>query len=200
MLDSDFDDIIQEPLVTKEGYLNPAAMNELEAAISGLPTTHERLSGDSEWNKKHYIHIPQIVGSLAKWACRQSPYYVPDGLENVCKYFSACLKTEKAFNKDGWGHLSFNEISKLCHDILMDAGVKEFDNWNERKNKREGTGYCSVFDQPTADDDFIDLHALLHNICLDFRDEIRKDDDFDRRYKEKYGSLPWEEKIKNYDI
>ena len=50
--------------------------------------------------------------------------------------------------------LSLCEINKLCFDILYEQDVKEFDAWNEGE-------------------DFIDLDALLHNVCLDIRLERR---------------------------
>ena len=90
-----YDEIIQQPLLTDEGYLNPACMNELTYAINNMPKTFNRLAGDSEWDNKkdQWTSKQNIVGAFAMWACRQSPYGVPDGLENVCKYLNAALET-----------------------------------------------------------------------------------------------------------
>jgi hypothetical protein len=81
-------EMLSQPLLTEEGLLNPACMNELEAAIGAAGKTHQRLSGDPEWSerKAHWTFRHEITGAFAMWACRQSPYGVPDGLENVCKY------------------------------------------------------------------------------------------------------------------
>lgn len=182
--------IISQPLMTEGGFINPAGMAELEATISSIPPTHIRLSGDPEWTSLHWIFPHDIVGAFAMWACRQSPYGVPDGLENVCKYLHAALKTVSAWETSGMTQASLCDINRWLHEILMNQGVAEFDAWNERKNKREGTGFSCRFDGPgNPDDDFIDLHALLHNVCITLRGEWRANDAFDKKFEAEHGPL-----------
>ena len=192
---------LNEPLTTKEGFLNPACMNELEATLTNMPKTHERLKNDTEWTKKNWLFIHDITGYLAMWAIRQSPYAYPEGLDKVIKYLDACLNTEikkmKDDNKiilDKMFKLSLCEINKMLYDILYEQGMKAFDNWNKcKKGNTPDISFTSRYDnQKNPDYDFIDLDALLHNVCISIRDERRKNDDFDRRYKEEYGSLSWE--------
>jgi hypothetical protein len=110
------------------------------------------------------------------WACRQSPYGVPDGLENVCKYLNACLKTVVPWNEAGMVEASLCDVSRWLHEILMDKGVAEFDAWNRRKiGDTPDIQFSSRYDGPgNPDRDFIDLDALLHNVCLTIRDERRR--------------------------
>jgi len=184
-------EILPEPLLTEEGFIDAAGMQGLENAINNSPKTYERLSGDDEWNTKHWTFKKSIVGALAKWACRQSPYGCPDGLENVCKYLDACLSKTLEWKMGGMEELSLIDINKLCWDILGDCNI--FLSWNKSE---EGNNKNILFVNPmlgevSPDYDFIDLDALLHNVCLDIRDERRLNAKFDREFEEKYG--------KNYD-
>ncbi len=177
-------EMLSQPLLTEDGFVNPACMNELESAIGSMGKTFERLAGDDEWSKseKQWTFASDIVGAFSMWACRQSPYGVPDGLENVCKYLNAAIKTAVKWDVNGMAELSLCEINRILHEILYEQGVKEFDAWNERKNGREGIGFTSVYDQPSPDDDFIDLDALLHNVCITIRNERRTNAAFDAKF------------------
>lgn len=176
--------IMQQPLLTEEGFINPACLNELESAIKNLPKTHERLSGETEWNAKHWTFRSEITGYFAMWACRQSPYGVPDGLENVCKYLDACLRRQYEWSTGGMEELSLCEINKVLYDILYEQGVKEFDEWNRcKKGDTPEILYTSSFDKVNPDYDFIDLDALLHNVCISIRDERRKNKAFDEAFQ-----------------
>ena len=77
----DIEMITDEPLMTEEGFLNPACMNAMEAAFRNSPKTYDRLSRDREWNgkKDRWVFRSYIVGSFAKYACSQSPYGMPEG-------------------------------------------------------------------------------------------------------------------------
>jgi len=39
---------------------------------------------------------------------------------------------------------------------------------------------------------FVDLGALIRNVCIDIRTDWRESDRFDQEYGGKCGSLPWE--------
>lgn len=183
-------EMISQPLTTSEGALNPACMNELSAAIGAMAPTHIRLANDDEWSgkKDRWTFRSDIVGAFAMWACRQSPYGVPDGLENVCKYLNAALKTEFKWDTAGMQELSLCDINRALHTILMDQGIAEFDAWNRcKKGETPEIQFTSAMDgRRDPDFDFIDLDALLHNVCLTIRDERRKnkafDDDFEARH------------------
>lgn len=186
--DNPFDDVIKEPLLTEDGFVNPVCMSELEAAISDISPTYQRLSDDAEWTSNRFTCRKEIVGAFAMWACRQSPYGCPTGLEIVCKYLNECLKTECEWNSGDipWARLSLCDINKMLYDILYEKGVKAFDSWNECvAGKTPNIAFTSRYgqgDNYDPDRDFIDLDALLHNVCLTIRDERRKSDEFDKRF------------------
>lgn len=188
--DVPFDDIIKEPLLTEEGFVNPTCMAELESAINDSPPTYKRLSNDTEWSEKLFTGRKEIVGAFAMWACRQSPYGCPTGLETVCKYLNECLKIECVWNGTDipWAYLSLCDINKMLHDILYEKGVKAFDAWNECvAGKAPNISFTSRYGQGDSydpDKDFIDLDALLRNVCVTIRDERRKNKAFDEKFYE----------------
>jgi hypothetical protein len=196
--ESDFDEILSQPLTTEDGFLNPACLNELEGAISALAPTHVRLKDDPEWSEKkdRWTFRTEIVGHFAMWACRQSPYGTPDGLENVCKYLFASLKSCTDWGTHDMAEVSLCEINRWLREILYDQGVSEFDAWNRCKVvDTPNLAFASAMDGPSDPDrDFIDLDALLHNVCVSIRDERRKNKDFNDRFEAEYGSSPQPDK------
>lgn len=162
-----FDEVISQPLLDSDGRLNPACINE-------LPPTYLRLQDNDEWNTPEWTFWREIVGFLAQWACRQSPYGCPDNLESVCKYLAACLKRDKRFDTLGMGKVNLCEINQLLHEILLD--VPEFLAWNRcKKCKTPEIQFVTAYDGSRDPDyDFIDLDALMHNVCVSIRDERRQ--------------------------
>lgn len=192
-------EMLSEPFLTEDGFVNPACMNELGAAISAMGKTHERLSDDVEWSErsKRWTFAHDIVGAFAMWACRQSPYAVPDGLESVCKYLHACLLKSVSWDAAGMTELSLCDINKLLYEILYEQGVEAFDSWNRcKKGETPEIAFSSRFDGPSDPDrDFIDLDALLHNVCLTIRDERRKNKAFDDKFDRENSSLSSKERL-----
>lgn len=183
---------ISEPLMTPDGFINPVAIKELEQSIFSTPKTYERLSLDEEWTKKRWLFVKDITSYLAKWAISQSPYPYPEKLDVVVKYLHACL-IRKA-DESHMINLSLCEINKLLYEILYEDKIEAFDAWNKSKNEGPEIKFASRYsDKGNPDDDFIDLDALLHNVCLSLRDDFRRNDEFDRKFKEEHGSLPWED-------
>lgn len=190
--------MISQPLMTKEGFINPACMNELTDAINNSPKDFVRLSQDDEWNslKHQWTTKCQIVGAFAKWACRQSPYGVPDDLETVCKFLNVCLDNLVMWNEYGMKEMSLCEINKLLHDILYEQGVTLFDDWNKCKaGETPDIIFTSRYSgKRNPDHDFIDLNALLRNVCLDIRSERRENRAFDEKFNKEWearnGSKP----------
>ncbi|CAB4120784.1 hypothetical protein UFOVP5_21 [uncultured Caudovirales phage] len=100
----------------------------------------------------------QVAGTLAMWAIRQSPYACPDNLETVVKRFS------ELWPADAQCMTEWADIDNLAEAIQqVSEQIPELLAWNERKNGREGMGFSSRYDQPSPDDDFIDLSALWWN-------------------------------------
>jgi len=113
-------------------------------------------------------------------------------LQEVIGYLHACLIRRADSNE--MMELSLCEINKLLYDILYEQGMEAFDNWNKSKNTTSGEIRFVSRDSSKGnpDDDFIDLDALLHNVCISLRDDFRRNDVFDKKFKEEHGYLPWE--------
>jgi len=163
-------DMLSQPLLTEEGFVNEACINELNAAILNMPPDWERLKDKPEWSKKHYIHWRHITGYLAQWAVRQindndsTPF--PPKLENVIGYLTACIRPK--FDNLGWSHLTLCEISKMLHGILMDTQI--FLDWNDSKIIKG----------------WLDLDALIRNVCISIRDEKHIQDIFDADFEKRH--------------
>lgn len=181
-------EMLSQPLLTEEGFLNEACINELEAALSNIPKIHERSDGDPEWTDKKWTFKKDITRSLAKYAVSQSPYSCPDNLEEVIRYLDACLEREVEWSESGLAELSLCDISKLLYDILYEQNITYFDNWNKSKKGKVEIQFMSRYSKEDPDYDFIDLDALLSNVCLDIRLERRADEKFHKELEDKYGA------------
>lgn len=99
-----------------------------------------------------------IVSHFAMWAVRQSPYIWPQGLSEGIAEFSAVLGYDDRFIDTTCAGLR-----KIITDIIVLCETVQ--SWNTPK-KDFGSSYLTLsrFDQPEADNDFIDLSALARNI------------------------------------
>lgn len=100
-----------------------------------------------------------LAGVFAMNAVRQSPYLVPDNLAEAIVEFMAGFDCTQPVLE--WQNPL--ECSQAVIDSIMKSPLCL--KWNERKNGRDGMGFCSRYEQPDPDDDFIDLDALQMNIC-----------------------------------
>ncbi len=159
--------ILSQPLLTDEGYLNEACMNELAAFIKNMPETWERLKDEPEWNTPKWTTLSDIVGALANAAVGNYQGY-PIGLDAVIGYTSACLKRDPRFKDMGgcWmGEVSLCDINKFLWDTLGD--LQAFKNWNEKSVMGER---------------WLCLSATLHQTCVIIRTERREFEAFNARF------------------
>ena len=170
-------EMLTQPLTTEDGYLNEACVKELEAAINNMPESYERLANDPEWQATGWIGAYEITGLLSKWAIQQSAG-VPPAMDDVLNYCLVCLRRDDRFSEwQGLGHyakLSLCDINKLLWDILGELQL--FLDWNE-KGIMKPLGL-----------EWIDLSALLHNVCISIRNERRHDRAFNEEFEREYGS------------
>lgn len=181
-------DFLEQSLTTEDGFLNPACINELESAIKNMPKTHERLSNDPEWIIKRYTSLKDITGGLALFAVKQSPYACPIDLEKVINYLDACLRKSVDW-ENGFAQLSLCDISNLLYDILYEQGISCFDAWNKAKKSKGTIKFVTTHNEEDPDYDFIDLDALLRNVCIHIRDDRRNFDEFNKRFEEEHRSF-----------
>ena len=107
-----------------------------------------------------------LLGEIAHWAVCQSPYHRPDNLEVVLDKFNAIISAIPEYPT-----MSYAEIRELLDELKE---IPEFMLWNERKNGRQGHGFSGAghrddgsvtFFNAKADNDFIDLDALIRNVA-----------------------------------
>ena len=176
------DKIISEPLIDENGDINQKYLEELQSTIDSFPKTYDRLKDDPEWNIPIWLFFKDIIGHFAMWSIRflkNTPY--PLNLEKVIKFLHSGItkkilslpidRKSKGFALgDDMIKISLCEINKMLWDIL--EGHKDFEDWNTPEELGE---------------DWIDLDALLHMVCISLRDEHRTSkkfsDDFDAEWK-----------------
>lgn len=137
-----------------------------------------------EKESSRWLFLNSIAGYIAMWAVRQSPYHNPDGLNDVISQFNIAATCR--FDKAGKAQMTRQEVKSLLKEFLWP--IPQFQKWNERKNGNQAPyGFCSRYDQPSPDNDFIDLDALTGNVVRELFRELDRDfdfdQDFDRRWK-----------------
>ena len=61
-------EMLSQPLLTEEGFVNEACLNELNKAIKNSPKSYDRLDDNSEWMDKRWTFKDHITSGLAKYA------------------------------------------------------------------------------------------------------------------------------------
>ncbi len=184
----DEENTLKEPLSNSDGSLNQDCMAELSEVVANIPKAHDRLSIDPEWSAKRITSKKDILGGFVKYAVRQSPYDCPDHIQEVVLFLAKCLDRDVKWDDMGFAYLSLCEINKLLYDILYEKGVSYFDAWNKSKITRsEDLFFTSAYSNHHPDTDFIDLDALLRNVCIDIRTDRREFDAFNKKFDEENG-------------
>jgi len=172
-------EMLSQPLTTEDGFLNEACMNELAAAIRNMPETHERMADNPEWSTPWITSDVEILSKLAHCAV-ELWHGAPPDLEKVLGFTKACLasgpfKGETDFGGEGrsWfmTDLSLCQINKFLWDVLGD--LPQFMAWNDDEVHK----------------DWVDVHALLRNTCVEIRNERRHRLAFDRKFEAEHGHL-----------
>lgn len=131
-----------------------------------------------------FVLFSFLYGEIARWATRQSPYHAPEGMVEVLTQFQKNLvKRESENNPHEFPYPGFIRADKktLLHVLKVELLIiPQVQAWNERKNGNNSPfGFCSRYDKPNPDDDFIDLDALIWNIarsCIQHDHESREQD------------------------
>lgn len=117
-------------------------------------------TGDFGFSKKY------LLGELARWSVNQSPYYVPDNLETVLRKVSDLLPTHEFNAGYGIKIMPVNEFHKWFFSIIQQ--IPELVEWNVPKSGHKNSFvFCCAYSQPKADDDIVDLYALVNNVKLE---------------------------------
>jgi hypothetical protein len=110
---------------------------------------------------EYWFSPSDFNAAFAYWVVAQSPYLAPSVDEAIIafsEYIETYFDNPQSIKKFSYFQvkdiLTEEELFKLPAVAIL----------NERKNGRDGMGFCSRYDQPSADDDFIDLCALARNV------------------------------------
>ena len=159
--------IYEEPMFTEEGFVNPVFEAGFASAIEDAwADATRRCELDPEWNTPRWTHWREVVGYFTHWAVRQiechdkTPF--PPGLEKMIGYLSACIRPQ--FDKQTMALLSLVDIERMLMEVLWP--METFQSWNDRE----------------VLPGWLDLHALLRNVCCSIRNERREFDRFNARF------------------
>lgn len=113
-------------------------------------------------NKTFYTSKSHVLGAIAQWAVRQSPYDVPENLDVVLH--KAATNLTPFFTKE-FESMTYQGIQDMVRDALRT--IPEYLAWNERKNGSQSLyKFVSRYGgDEDPDDDFIDLGALERNVA-----------------------------------
>ncbi len=108
-----------------------------------------------------WISRSEVLGQLAHWGVRQSPYTMPENLAQALTEFDAVFHVD---SPDG------EYLETTCDDLRQDVRsaferCPQILAWSEPKKGNHTVAFCSRFDQPDPDYDFIDLNALARNVA-----------------------------------
>lgn len=97
-----------------------------------------------------------VVGHLAMWAVRQSPYLTPDSLSAGIREFSNGFKAEE------FDHMDLADLKGRIKAAIESSPIVL--SWNNSKKGKHEIVFVSRFSEPHPDYDFIDLGALAGNV------------------------------------
>jgi hypothetical protein len=113
-----------------------------------------------------------LLGHIAMWAIRQSPYLCPINLGGALSLLKSCIDVDpfnlwtKGVPSLKMAHFTFYELEKYLSLEIKSNGYCA--DWNKPKISTGKVGNCN--DNP--DYDFIDLDALCRNIAGSICNEI----------------------------
>jgi hypothetical protein len=113
-------------------------------------------------DKEYWLMRSDFNGAFACWVVKQSPYDTPD-ITSALNAWDAYVQT-KIPDSQMPVKFTYQELNDFITEGTL-GSIPEIEILNHRKNGNESPiGFCSRYDQPTPDDDFIDLGALAKNI------------------------------------
>lgn len=108
--------------------------------------------------ERYFTSKNAVVGAIANWAVRQSPYVCPDNLESAIKEAHERFPdNEEYFETDcRCLELALRDLFERVPDIMA---------WNKAKKGDAEYVFVSRYGGPKPDYDFIDLSALAANVA-----------------------------------
>lgn len=165
-------EMLNQPLLTDEGFLNEACMKEIAGWIANTPETHERLKDDPEWATPWGTTCTEILEVFAHSSIGIFHGQIPPDFHAVFSFLRACLVRDyfpectDAGLDFRWREMSLCEINKAMWDILGELDA--FRGWN---------------DSEKLPDTWVDTSALLRNVCNVIRWNRRRNVAFDLEFE-----------------
>jgi len=116
-----------------------------------------KLRNDLVWQdkKKRCVSAHSVLGHLAMWACRQSPYGYPKNLEKGLKEF------EENYQPPEYQMMYIKQLGIFITDAINKSNTIK--SWNNPKKGKHTMVFTSRYTSVKPDYDFIDLVALAKN-------------------------------------
>jgi len=175
-LDDDRIEMLTQPLLTAEGFVNEACINELNAAVRNMPESYDRLENNPEWSLPVCTVDIDILGALANSAVQRFGCCPPD-LELIIGYARECFRRD-VFTDDHWdktdkfrlADISLCDINRRLWEYIGD--LPQFMAWNDSE----------------VHENWIDLSACLHQTCILVRNDRRHFRSFNEGFDRKHGT------------
>ena len=104
-----------------------------------------------------------IVGTMAMWAVKQSPYICPDDLKKAVIDLQEYISLNLKFSNMGFTYISIENLRRFLCNAFEKINIIE--KWNKPKKGYHDFVFLSCYNEVYPDYDFIDLHALARNIA-----------------------------------
>lgn len=168
--------MLEQPLTTEDGFVNPACLAELKAAIKNIAKTYNRMAGNAEWSRKDITGVCDIVGAFISTAIEHARG-VPPNIQEVAGFLHASLKTidgvyDLAEDLPDFLNISLVDINRELYERAYNLDMVR--RWNDEEFMK--THECT----------WIDLDALLHMTCVSIRNRRRHDRAFDVLFAERH--------------
>lgn len=119
-----------------------------------------------------YVTNNQVIGTVAMWAVRQSPYPGgPHDLTMVLQRLERDIREDFSVGGMMKKFDDWRDVEKYLSPKLR--SIPEYMGWNERRNGNNAAfKFVSRYDGPgDPDNDFIDLDALERNVAMSIERE-----------------------------
>lgn len=141
-----------------------------------------------------------LLGEIANWGIQQCTTKLPFELEKTLLLVNEALKDKFSESKYGFGFVDFeyDELKDFLKKVLMP--IPEFYKWNLTKMEydkgidvdsptRAPFTFTSRYDNSPeeCDHDFIDLGALIGNVCNAVKWDYERNKAFDEKFEKEHA-------------
>lgn len=154
----------------KYGFFNPEHAELYPTSMNGNDAANTNKQVEPPVAPSLLITRGDILGEIAGWAVRQSPYVAPDNLDEALEGLSAELDSMWTVTHQNFRAAYFSNQYDLCQTLVAAfQRVPQIVDWGKPKSAKDDTVmvFVSRYEKPHPDDDSIDLDALARNVAKD---------------------------------